>query len=437
MKKINYPLLQLLILIVIFTGCGKKIEHNSQDSRLAKANAYINHKKFEKAVDVLEKLHQEDPYNKNIQSKLMHAMAGAGGFESLKLLKVGKEIEKLIKEFTERLERQMIYDRRVVVREIEPEDSSGNTLMKSEHINSRNNKRKTEEDTESSQSLDIIKGVEKLLEPVPNLNKRQLEYLDQAISLYQKFDIEVLNTSEYSNFKWATLHVFRMAVNIKKLVTNFQIVCPQGDSCDLFKFQILIIPGFSSFGLDLFMSYKLYEHSFDRIKDYPKAIDKIIAYLIKDKKFKLQVNTKAKNINEFYSSLIKDNSQGVNRFIKKSLDLYVHNEQTQETSKKVQALFQLFLENILKKNTDMESDLKDIFTDELKGKALESINLVLKKKSFDPVSELLKSKGHEMDVLTTYYKVVLGELSESEIPEQIRIDVEKLKTTLINIKGRP
>lgn len=378
-----------LVGLLIVSSCGKRINKSGEEESISKSEQLINDRQYEEALTILEKLHQKNPQDQTIRTKLLHATAGAGGFEALTLISVAQEVEKQVKVFKKNLENLM-------------------------------------DQQKSENPYDMIKEIEKVFKPIPYLSAKQSKRLDQAIALYQDFDIDPEQVENYSNFKWGALHVFRMAVNMKLTIKAFRTILPEGESANIEKIELILIPGLGSFGQDLFMSYRLFGSSFDRIQEYSKSIDKVIGYIIKSKNFKLKVNTKARTQAQFYYSLLRDNTQGADVVIRKILDEYIENDQTQATRARIESLIRLSLQNILGRNRDMETGLGGIFSDDLKKSMQIAIERSLEHGNFNPLREFFHSEEPGIRALVGYFKVITGEIVHSDLPEDIRAEVEAL-----------
>jgi hypothetical protein len=397
----------ILLIALSVAGCGKKVDHDSKATTLSAVEAQLNNGEFEKAIETLESLKANHPNDEQIKIKLLHSYAGAGSFEALKVVSIWKEVEGLLKEL-----------------------------------------RKSQEDdlkASAKQSLDNFAiELEKLFAPIPELSPKQKLRLNQAITLYQELGFKVETAGKYNNFKWGTLHIYRLAVTLKELVKEAKEIQVEGDSINLKAIERAMIPKLKVIGQDIFMAYKLFGNSFDKIKKITESIDKIVAKTVNDKDFKLKVNALAKSEGEFFSSLIQDNINAASVLVKKLGDIYVENghqerlqnlvktalpseQEIKASERRIEALVKVFIKNFTSENPEIEERLKSIFTESLKQQIIASAKESIKVKNTNPLKELLASKKPEIEVLNSYYLLLKNEVKASDIEEELKDELESLK----------
>jgi hypothetical protein len=363
---------------------------------------------YEKAIAMLEALRLSLPNDEQIKIKLLHAYAGAGSFEALKVVSIWKEIELLMKEF----------------------------------------KKTHEKDLKDSAKVGLDNfaiELEKLLEPIPELTAHQKIRLSQAIELYQELGFRVETAGKYNNFKWGALHIYRLAVNLKEMVQEAKRIQVEGERIDLKAIEKAMIPRLKVIGQDIFMAYKLFGNSFDKIKKITESVDKIIAKTINDKDFKIKINTLAKSEGEFFKSLIKENMNAASVLIRKLGDIYVENghqermqdliktalpseQEVKDSQRRIEAFVKVFIKNFTEENPEIEEKLKSIFTEGLKREIIAAAKESIKVKNTTPLKELLASRQPEVEVLNSYYLLLTNQLQESDLEESIKEELENLKS---------
>ena len=260
----------ILLIALTLAGCGKQVNHSSQEQTMASVQSQLDKGQYESAIQTLEALRSAHPNDEEIKIKLLHSYAGAGSFEALKVVNIWKEVEGLLKDLKKQQEDEL--------------------------------------KASAKASLDNLAiTLEKILEPIPELTPKQKTRLGQAIALYQELGFKVETAGKYNNFKWGTLHVYRLAVNLKEMVKEAKRIQLENQSIDLKAIEKAMIPKLKVLGQDIFMAYKLFGNSFDKIKKITDGIDKLIAKTVKDEDFKLKVSTIAKTEGEFFESLLRDN----------------------------------------------------------------------------------------------------------------------------------
>jgi hypothetical protein len=398
----------ILLIALSVAGCGKKVDHDSKTTTLSAVEAQLNSGQYEKAIETLEALRVNHPNDEQIKIKLLHSYAGAGSFEALKVVGIWKEIEGLLKEFK--------------------------------------NRQKEDLKTSAKQSLDNFSiELEKLLAPIPELSPKQKLRLNQAIALYQELGFKIETAGKYNNFKWGALHIYRLAVTLKEMVKEAKQIQVEADSIDLKAIERAMVPKLKVMGQDIFIAYKLFGNSFDKIKKITESVDKIIAKTVNDKEFKLKVNNLAKSEGEFFSSLIQDNINAASVLIRKLGDIYVENghkerlenlvktalpseQEIKESQRRIEVLVKVFIKNFTSEHPEIEEKLKSIFTEDLKKEIIAAAKESIKVKNTNPLKELLSSKKPEIEVLNTYYLLLKDEVKASDIEEDIKDELESLKS---------
>lgn len=398
----------ILLIALTVAGCGKQINHSSQEQTMSSVQAQLDKGQFENAIQTLEALRLVHPNDEEIKIKLLHSYAGAGSFEAIKVVSIWKEVEGLLKEF----------------------------------------KKQQEDDLKASAKVGLDNfaiELEKILAPIPELTPKQKTRLTQAIDLYQELGFKVETAGKYNNFKWGTLHVYRLAVNLKEMVSEAKRIQVENENIDLKAIEKAIIPRIKVLGQDIFMAYKLFGNSFDKIKKITDSIDKIIAKTVNDKDFRLKVSTIAKSEGEFFESLLRDNMNAASVLVRKLGDIYVENghqdrlndlvktalpseQEVKESQRRIEALAKVFIKNLIEENPEVEEKLKSIFTENLKREIIAAARESIKAKNTNPLKELLASKQPEVEVLNSYYLLLKNELKESDLEENIKEELENLKS---------
>lgn len=396
----------ILIIALAAAGCGKKVNQSSQETAKASASAQLDKGQYESAISTLEPIHAKHPHDEEIKTKLLHAYAGAGGFEALKVMSTWKEIEVLLKKF-----------KKVQEDEIKGSAKAGLDQFATE--------------------------LEKLLAPIPELTTKQQKRLNQAIELYQELGLRVETAGRYNNFKWGTLHVYRLAFNLKTMVKELRKAQVGAETMDLGALEAVALPKLKVIGQDIFMAYKLYGNSFDKIKKIIDSVDKIIAKTVNNKEFRLKVNTMARNEAEFYRSLIEDNIASASVLFRKLGEIYVNNgyeerfqklseglpstEEIAQTNRRIETLVRVFLKNFTEENPQVEERLKNIFTEDLKKEVMTALRSSIELKNSNPIKELLASKKPEIATLSSYYLLLTDAIKVSDLEEEIKVELEALK----------
>jgi hypothetical protein len=391
--------------MLAIAGCGKNVKHSDHEMKMASVQSQLDSGHYEAAIQKLEVMRIASPENEEM--KLLHSYAGAGSFEAMKVISVWKEVEQILKDIR------------------------------------KENEARVEKSLKAN--VDAMAGqLERVLEPIPELSAHQKKRLNQAIALYQELGFKVETAGKYTNFKWGTLHVYRLAVTVKDLVKEARRVQAESKKVDLKAIEKVVLPRMKIMGQDIFMAYKLFSNSFDKIKKITDSVDIIIAKTIKDDNFKLKINTLAKSEGEFFKSLLKDNvsaasvlvrklgdiyhEKGVEARVKDSLKANLPSEQeVRDSAKKIEVLVRIFIEKFTDENPQIEDKLKSIFTEDLKRDLIAAAKNSIKVKNTSPLKALLESKKPEIEILNSYFMLLKSEVKESDLEENIQVEIDGLK----------
>lgn len=395
-----------LLLFFVSASCGKKVDGNGSEESVSKAEALINDRKFEQAIALLEPLSERYPDNFKIQEKLLHAYAGAGTFEALKVIDIWKKMEKELK---------------------------------------KKNTTKVNQRDLGLSARSFQSRAERILAPLPKLTNKQSQRLDQAINLYQKLGLEVDSAGKYRNFKWGTLHIYRLAINSKIILADVSKASEQ-KPLDKKKIEEAVFSKISIIGQDIFMVYRLFGNSYDNIKKLTDGVDKMISKAVDDKKFKLQVNETVLDQAEFFHSVLADNIGAASILVKKLsdifsgnsfsskwtdfLDVLPGNEQITESEQNIISLIKIFLKTFAEKHPEFEEKIKGLFNAEFKTLLTKAANDSIRLKNMDPLQEFFDSKRIEVQVIVSYYKVLRNEIKMSDLSDDIQQQIEPLTKKL-------
>ena len=374
-----------LVALISFTGCGRNNHQPKYQKELSSIEKLLNNRRYEDAIPKLEKLHQQYPQNHDISIKLLHALAGASSFEALKMVEIVKQMQKTIKEMN------------------------------------------GSDDVDESMSRHILK----VLAPIPVLNAKENQRLNQAIELYQRLDLKAETAGSYSNFKWGTLHLYRLVISVRAAAEVVKVATPAGKDAEMTLLEEKLIPQFEMFGIDIFMSYKLFEHSFDRVKEIPELLTKVIANFVDDQTFKLKIPSVIGR-KVFYAQLFRDNRKIVSLLANKVLKTYAKDEKHPENEKDIVKLIYLTIENLDKSTEEMKVSLRAIYTPEFQHEVKQAFSQSLETSSSDPLKDLLGSRQQQIEILKFTYQLISKQITEADIPAEI---LDEVKVLMAEVKA--
>lgn len=398
----------ILALFLFSASCGKRVHSPGEEKKeksIASAETLINDRKYTSAIEELEALLRLHPDDERIKIKLFHAYAGAGTFEALKVVGMWKKMEKVIKAPGKH-----------------KNDLKGKDLK--------------------IQALNLEARINRILAPLPILTSEEARRLDQAVSLYQELGLKVDNAGSYNNFKWGTIHLYRLALNAKIIMVEVDKTREQRGRFELKKLEKALLPRLSVMGQDIFMAYKLFGHSYEKIQKLTKAVDKLIAKAVENTEFRLKVDETVTDQTEFFMRFLSDNIEAATVIVKKISDLYSDanlgnldglssllpkQEEVEESEKNIERLIKVFLQNFSEKHPEFEDKVQNLFNDDFRKAVTGAMNKSIKVKSTKPLKHLFASKQHEIEVIVSYYRILRKEIHESDLNDSIREAIEPLR----------
>ena len=390
MKKIII-LIAFIGLSLNLTSCGKQIA-NKSSRELSVANLQLNNRQFEEAISTLENAISKSPTNEELQIKLAHAYAGAGGFESVSFAVLIKDIVQI----------------------------------------------KADNEVRS-----ILNAIREKLEKVPTLTNVQRARLDQAISLYSQLGLDPYKTSKENNFKWASLHTYRLVITLKDVSTLLSDVYNSSEMYTKNELQSILIKKFDLIAKDFYKSYTLYKNSFTKLQKIAQKFDQLIQGTLGSKEFKLKLDSKAKTYESFIKDLIANNKEIVTRAIvqineKLNIldfdssvqrifkDFKENKEDVRKRAVRLELLAKLFIENVILKNETKHNELKDIFTQDLQKEAELALKMALVESSVNPIRDFIQSKNTEIATIVEAFNILSSEYKKSNIATIADPDVRAL-----------
>ncbi len=220
-------LLLLLLVQALVLGCGKNTK-TDEGQQMADALHLLNSKKYEEAIPKLEKICARRG-DVGCKVKLMHAYAGAGGFEALKVMRMAKILEKNIVE------------------------------------------------AKKIKSSSLLTTTQMALEPMPLLTPHKRNRINQAIKIYDEVEPFFETAGQYNNFKWGLLHAFRLGTTMKSFYIELIEASEKKDKISSFlSFRKKIGKNFEAIFQDASWTYKLLKHSYPKFQKIMVKFDKLL-----------------------------------------------------------------------------------------------------------------------------------------------------------------
>lgn len=217
----------ILLLQVLALGCGKNTK-TAEGREMAEALHLLNSKNYEAAIPKLENICARRG-DVDCKIKLMHAYAGAGGFEALRVMRMAKVLEK--------------------------------NLVEAKKLKTKN----------------LLSTTQLALEPMPLLSAHKKNRINQAIAIYDEVEPFFETAGQYNNFKWGLLHAFRLGTTFKSFYEEVRVASETKDKISAFlPLRKKIGKNFESIFQDASWTYKLLKHSYPKFQKIMLKIDKLL-----------------------------------------------------------------------------------------------------------------------------------------------------------------
>jgi len=369
----------------------------------------MNAREYENAIAVLESAVEVSPENRELKIKLAHAYAGAGGFEAVQFAYLIKQLE--------------------------------NTEIK-------NGAKK------------ILQALENALSKVPQLTDRQRNRINQAIQLYDDLGLDPYTTSKENNFKWGVLHVYRLLVTFKHVVTYTKAIIDDQSITSQEELERYYIRQANLLIQDIFKSYQLFKNSFDKLNNIALKMEALIKSTVGNAEFKFKIESKAQDYRQFIRDLVGVNkeilSDGISQIFARvdSLDVQSgirsifagfgqNRADVSARLERLKILAKIFLDNVILNNSQQYNELRSIFTQELKDEALLALNTALQEKDASALKLFMTSKDSQIKIIANAFEIIKSEYNGSPIPaiayEETRVlldYINKEQAKILEAKAR-
>lgn len=399
----------LALCLLLAVGCGQKSHQDQTSESMVQALMLLDQRNFDGAIAKYEEIIKDNPANEEAKIKLFHAYAGAGGFEALTLVDVLKTAEDKLTEIKNREKSKL--ESKISQKETEVVDNS-------------------------------LDQLEQVLIKVPTLSAKQKINLNKAICLYEELGLKIETAGKYNNFKWGTLHAFRLAVNLKEIIVGLKNSKDENQKYNLKVVEKILLYRGKEMGTDIYQVIKLYSHSYEKFKLIHEKVESLIGKTLKNPDFKFKINDLAKSEKEFYESFLKENikvvSQIVNQYVEAyqneikrlvsvSDDILPPEVDVEHTRVRLQALITLAVRLFTIDQPDIEVALKELFSAETKQELYQALINSIKSESTSPLKEFLLANDGKLKSVITYVKLLLNDINEDGVADEIKNELNALK----------
>lgn len=238
----------MLVALVLTTSCSNRATTGSEGSYAFQSSLQqINSHNYEGAIATLEPLAKSDPQNVEVKTKLMHAYAGAAGFEA--------------QSFKDTLERTQQKKSR----------SLKDALDDFKRFHSLN--QITVDQLHAFRARKATKALLESVDQIPLLSQKQFMRLNQAIDLYEHSGFSYRTSSKEDNFQWGLMYSYRMVSNLRYVAEELNKMAEGKSKRDNRSVERLALRTWNMISWDAFHAYKLFRHSYNRLQEIGQAIE--------------------------------------------------------------------------------------------------------------------------------------------------------------------
>lgn len=344
----------------------------------------MNNRDFNGAIASLETLHQAQPENQEVSRRLMHAYAGAAGYETPKYKSI---LERLVNEnkngrnFKESLE--------------EFKRFHGIQKLDKDHIGSFKARR-------------VTKRFVNAIDDFPLLTKAQYGRLNQAIELYEKAGFSFKTSSKEDNFQWGLLYSYRMLANLRYLADELDAMAESRSNRKNEDVERVVIRAWNMITWDAFNAYKLFRHSYDRLQRIGLRVEEFLSR-ISGRRINarlLEQSNSAMDIVQYFVDQNRDITVDLferieGRIRQGNFEYLLQNafrEFRHETPEvrfhkaRMRAVLREYIEEFEAENSSDIRELRELFNDQLRQELRQAYNLSLREESFDPFHRLYRER---------------------------------------------
>lgn len=405
-------------MLMLFSSC-KKEANTDHSKQIKKVSYYLNSKDYENAINILELAEKENSISKELKIKLAHAYAGAAKFE--------------VKTFAHMID-------------------------------------KIQKNNLNSTAYKNLKTLDLVLSNVPNLTNKQKIRLSKAINIYTELSLNPCYASHKNNFKWAILHTYRLLINLKEINNFTKEIIENKNRYTNEEVQAFYIEKGDQLIQDFYKTYILFKKNFPKVQKLAKNFGMLVRDKAKIGDFKLKIQSRANNYQQFIVDVVNDNKEIISAIITKfnkqinllnlsetieNIKNAVESKQTKiikaydrkdefiehETSeglhrsneknvklnlKRLEVITRLFIENVVLGNSKRSEYLKEIFSEELSELFHEALKKSLDEKSLNAINNFFDDNNYSLRLIFETWDILSSEYSTKDLSKTVEAEIKLL-----------
>lgn len=387
----------------------------------AQAMQAMNQKNYEEAVVALEKVVAEYPNSPEAKRRLMHAYAGAAGFESMKFRNQIEDVKK-------RLESSEFKSSLSELEEFQRQHSSVSRIDLSLLRKLR--------------KVTVSRRLKELFSSIPTLSPRQTERLAQALRMYKDLGLSPKTSSKEDNFKWGVLFSYRILVNLKLQFDSLDKTVSQSSKAGWESHKELTLKSSKQIIEDAKFAYTLFKYSYTKLSKITDAIDKFLKKATNGR-FHGEMIVEAKSVGELLSRFMLENrdltadftatieekfeNSGLAQMAEEIFDR-VKNESPEYEYRKdrIRAIVRKSID-LMNQEHSKEIDGAVLISKKVWSELEPYLNSIEEEGSFDEIKKLLRDHRSELNYLKRLAKDLLDEERMVDLHAQLRPQLEALR----------
>ncbi|HEY8279145.1 MAG TPA: hypothetical protein VIH99_05955 [Bdellovibrionota bacterium] len=384
-KPVLPPIYFLFLALAVLAGCSHKdAESGERSEAYTAALASLNNHEYERAIAILEPMAQANPQDAKLNKRLMHAYAGASGFElgrfksimeSLAATKFNEDFQGTLDDFK----------RANSVQKLKWNDIR---RFRFERFQSR---------------------FQQLFAPVPELDKNQYNRLNQAITLYERQGLDPSSVPAEDNFQWGLIYSYRTLVNVRALGRKIDFVMQGKEKADNLVLEGRILRSIKRILQDVLKAHRLFRNSYGKLQEVSVKIEEF-AHRISGKRIKAEVVQTSRTFEDLLNSLLRENvnessdlmASLVNRVrlgdYEEGLNFYLYElhgstEESRYKANRMRATMRVYASGLQRKYYRKRDPMRNLFNPALKARLLETERNAVDSESLEPFHALYKDRS--------------------------------------------
>ncbi|MGZ3711363.1 MAG: hypothetical protein ACXVBE_06385, partial [Bdellovibrionota bacterium] len=373
-----------LVAIALLTSCSNRANKGVETSASFQTSLQeINSRDFEGAIATLEPLSRAQPQNVEVQRRLMHAYAGASGFEAPKF-----------KDSLDRLAR----------------DKGKKKLQASVDEFKRIHSLRTigASEVRSFRAHRVTTALVDAVDEIPLLTKIQYARLNQAIDLYEKNGFDYRTSSKDDNFQWGLLYSYRMLSNLRYLAEELDRMSAGKNNHSNQQIERVFIRAWNMVSWDAFHAYKLFRHSYDKLQEIGMKAEDFLSR-ISGRRINARLLEESNSATEVVQIFLNENreitadllariedriregnfegmlNQAFRDFREKTPEVRYHED-------RMRAVLRVYVDEYREDNQSGIKELRDLFDDQLRQEVKSAYFAALREETLDSFTRLYRDE---------------------------------------------